>query len=210
MREIKVDARGLSCPAPVIRTMKAMEELTETGVVETEVDNPAAAQNILIMAQNKGFNASHKKEAENHFVVRIEVVPGEDGEPAGRRMPDVSVCGEKGEFGAEKEVVVFGSEFMGSGSYELGAVLAKGFLYTLTQMDKKPYAILFYNSGVKLAVEGQQVEDLKKLEAEGVKIMSCGTCLSFYELNDRLAVGSVSNMYSILETLSEATKVIRP
>ena len=54
------------------------------------------------------------------------------------------------------------------------------------------------------------LEDLKKLEAQGVEILTCGTCLNFYGLTDRLAVGGVTNMYDIVERLATAGKVIKP
>ena len=100
---------------------------------------------------------------------------------------------------------------MGNGDDALGATLMKGFLYAISQLEVLPTAILFYNGGAKLTVEGAvSVEDLKSMEAQGVEILTCGTCLNFYGLTDKLAVGSVTNMYAIVEKLNGATKVIRP
>ena len=87
----------------------------------------------------------------------------------------------------------------------------KGFLFAVTQLDELPKTMLFYNGGATLTTEGSDsLEDLKSLEAQGVEIMTCGTCLDYYGLKEKLAVGTVTNMYSIVETMDQATKVIRP
>ena len=100
---------------------------------------------------------------------------------------------------------------MGEGNDELGKVLIKGFLYAITQLDTLPDTMLFYNGGATLTTEGSDsLEDLKSLEAQGVEIMTCGTCLNYYDLSDKLAVGSITNMYAIVETLSNADKIIKP
>ena len=108
-------------------------------------------------------------------------------------------------------VVAVSSDKMGSGNDELGKVLMKGFLFAVTQLDELPKTMLFYNGGATLTTEGSDsLEDLKSLEAQGVEIMTCGTCLDYYGLKEKLAVGTVTNMYSIVETMDQATKVIRP
>ena len=100
---------------------------------------------------------------------------------------------------------------MGQGDGELGAVLMKGFLFALGQLPELPRTVLFYNGGARLTVEGSDsLEDLRTLEAQGVEILTCGTCLSFYGLTEKLAVGGVTNMYSIVEKLAGASRVIRP
>ena len=108
-------------------------------------------------------------------------------------------------------VVVVSSDRMGSGNDELGKVLIKGFIYAVTQLDKLPKTMLFYNGGATLTCEGSDsLEDLKSLEAQGVNIMTCGTCLDYYGIKEKLAVGSVTNMYVIAETMAGADKIIRP
>ena len=108
-------------------------------------------------------------------------------------------------------VVVIASDRMGEGNDELGKVLIKGFIYAVSQLDTLPKAILFYNGGATLTTEGSDsLKDLKEMEAQGVEILTCGTCLDYYQLKDKLAVGSVTNMYSIVETMAQADKIIRP
>ena len=100
---------------------------------------------------------------------------------------------------------------MGSGNDELGKVLMKGFIYAVSQLDQLPKTILFYNGGATITTEGSaSLEDLKNMEAQGVEIMTCGTCLDYYNLKDKLAVGTVTNMYSIVETMNGAAKILRP
>ena len=100
---------------------------------------------------------------------------------------------------------------MGSGNEELGKVLMKSFLFAVTQLEELPKTMLFYNGGATLTTEeSDSLEDLKNLEAQGVEIMTCGTCLDYYGLKEKLAVGTVTNMYSIVETMEQASKVIRP
>ena len=100
---------------------------------------------------------------------------------------------------------------MGEGNEELGHVLIKGFLFAVTQLDELPKTMLFYNGGAKLTTEGSEsLEDLKSLEAQGVEIMTCGTCLDYYGLKEKLKVGTVTNMYSIVETMNQAGRIIRP
>lgn len=104
-------------------------------------------------------------------------------------------------------MIGIGSDRMGSGSDELGAVLMKSFLYTVSQTEPRPEAILFFNGGVHLTCEGSEaLEDLRALEAAGTAIQSCGMCLDYYSLREKLAVGEVSNMYAIYERLAGADR----
>lgn len=99
----------------------------------------------------------------------------------------------------DNTVVVISSDRMGTGNDELGKVLIKGFIFAVTQLDKLPKTMLFYNGGATLTTEGSDsLEDLKSLEAQGVEIMTCGTCLDYYGLKDKLAVGSVTNSTALL------------
>ena len=100
---------------------------------------------------------------------------------------------------------------MGSGNDELGKVLIKGFIFAVTQLDELPEQMLFYNGGAVLTCEGADtLEDLKNLEAQGVEILTCGTCLDYYGLKEKLQVGSVTNMYAIVEAMNRADKIICP
>jgi selenium metabolism protein YedF len=98
---------------------------------------------------------------------------------------------------------------MGRGDAELGHILIRGFFHTLGEVEPLPDTIIFFNSGVKLVVEDSPVlEDLQNLCGRGIEILACGTCLGHYDLKDKIAVGEVSNMYTIAETMLGAGKVI--
>lgn len=100
---------------------------------------------------------------------------------------------------------------MGTGSDELGTALMKGFVYALCQQDTLPSTVLLYNGGAALSCEGSaSLEDLKSLEAQGVEILTCGTCLNYYGLTEKLRVGQVTNMYVIAEKMMLADCIVRP
>jgi len=107
--------------------------------------------------------------------------------------------------------VFIDGETVGRGSEELGAILMRSFLYTLKELNPLPWRIIFINSGVKLAVEGSPyLTILGELIDMGSEIISCGTCLDYYQIKDKLAVGRISNMYEIATSFLEATNVIKP
>lgn len=192
----EIDARGLDCPKPVIMTKKELDQLSE-GVITTIVDNEVAKENVSKLAKSQGYEHSVENISEEEF--RIHIKKGEG---------DIQVESNKeGEF---KDITIaFGSEFMGGGSEELGKILIKSFVYTLTEVTPYPTKLIFYNGGVHLTCEGSEVlEDLKKLEQEGVEIISCGTCLDFYNKKDKLKVGEISNMYTIYESLKNPANTI--
>ncbi|MEW9080488.1 sulfurtransferase-like selenium metabolism protein YedF [Terrisporobacter glycolicus] len=203
MNIVKVNAIGDNCPIPVVKAKKAIDALTESAIVEVSVDNEIAVQNVTKMVSQKNLESTYEKVSENHFVIKVQC-----GEVAKNKIAEEVVCTVEKE---EKMVVVLSSDKMGEGDEELGKVLIKGFIYAITQLDKYPKAVLLYNSGVKLSAEGSDsIADLKMLEEHGVEILNCGTCLNFYNLQDKLQVGKVTNMYSIVEELAGATNIIRP
>ena len=201
---VTVNAMGDKCPVPVIKTKKALDALTAPETIEVLVDNETAVANVTKMAQSTGAAVTQEKLGEDEYKVTIQALAGEETQTA----PSGAVCDcvPTGD-----TVVVISSDKMGSGNDELGKVLMKGFLFAVTQLDELPKTMLFYNGGATLTTEGSDsLEDLKSLEAQGVEIMTCGTCLDYYGLKEKLAVGTVTNMYSIVETMDQATKVIRP
>lgn len=203
MNIVKVNAIGDNCPIPVVKAKKAIDGLTTSAIVEISVDNEIAVQNVTKMVNQKNLESNWEKIDEKHYIVRVKC-----GEVTESQVSQEVVTTVEKE---EKIVVVLSSDKMGEGDEELGKVLIKGFIYAVTQLDKLPKAVLLYNGGVKLSAEGSDsIEDLKLLEEQGVEILNCGTCLNFYNLQDKLQVGKVTNMYSIVEELASATNVIRP
>ena len=193
---IKVDARGLACPKPVINTKKELEKIAE-GTVVTTVDNTTAKENLLKLAKSLNCEATVIKEEDGE--IEVQIVKGEAAAEVATES-NADIC---------DQVVFISSDRMGSGNDELGKVLIKGFIYTLTETKPYPKAVVLVNGGVTLSTENEAtVENLKKLEEAGVQVLSCGTCLDYYGLKDQLKAGVVSNMYDIVETLKSASNTI--
>lgn len=213
MKKVMVDAMGDTCPIPVVKTKNAIKALTEPGTVEVYVDNEIAVQNLVKMANLKKYPVSSEKLQDGKYRVEMEIPMAgesapEDGEATGEAaaletcIPDA----RRKDF-----VAVISSNEMGVGEPELGKTLLKAFLYALSQQEELPSAILFYNSGIFLTCEDSPaIEDLKSMEAQGVEILSCGTCLNYYGMTEKLQVGSVTNMYTIVEKMSQAARLVKP
>jgi selenium metabolism protein YedF len=189
---IEIDARGLACPLPVVKTKKALEEIAE-GDITVIIERPEGSQNVQRYADSQ--NCSYEvEEKDGLFHIHIHKGKTESAEM------------EK----SSSNVVLVTSDRLGTGSEELGKILMKAFLNTLWDASPRPGKILFMNDGVWLTVEGSEVLDtLHLLENEGVEIYSCGTCLAYYELTEKLDVGMVTNMYETVESLLSSDKVIR-
>lgn len=203
---IQVNAMGDACPIPVVKTKNAIRDLAGAGVVETLVDNEIAVQNLTKMANQKGYGVKSEKLGENQYKVTMTVGEGAQMSEEGEAEVCLAEPGQK-----RKIVVVVSSSQMGEGDEELGKTLMKGFIYALGQQEILPETILFYNGGAALSCEDSPaLEDLKSLEAQGVEILTCGTCLDFYNLKDKLRVGDVTNMYVIVEKMMEAHQIVKP
>lgn len=200
---VKVDAKGLACPMPVIKTKKALESIVE-GTVEVVVDNNVPKENILKFAKSINCKAEVLKNKEGEIVISIEKVKNNKVS-----IPDEDITCDTFDNNIGDEVIAIMSDKMGNGNDELGGVLIKGFLFALTESNPLPKAILFLNGGVELTTKNEAtVEHVKKLEELGVEILSCGTCLDYYGLKEELKVGSITNMYTIVENMKSSSKLI--
>ena len=202
---IEVNAMGDACPIPVVKTLNAMKKLNGTGTVQTLVDNKTAVENLTRLAESKGCAIETEQLGEKEY--RVTITVGE-----GAELPDSAdgICTVPSDR-PDNTVVVVSADHMGEGDEALGKVLLKGFLFALTQQETLPKTILFYNSGAFVTCDGSaSLEDLKKLEEQGVEILTCGTCLNHYGLTEKLQVGSVTNMYVIVEKQMLSTRIIRP
>lgn len=199
-----IDARGMACPLPVVNAKKASEELHPGDTLIVRVDNEIAVQNLRRFAEHKGFAASGEKRGETEYVVTMRI-----GAAAENAEPEETACTvdtrQKG------LLVVLSANTMGTGDEKLGKALMKAFVFALTRQDTLPETVLCYNTGAFLTCEGADtLEDLKLLESEGVTVLTCGTCLDFYGLKEKLAVGGVTNMYDIVERMESARTLVRP
>jgi selenium metabolism protein YedF len=191
-----VDCRGLSCPQPVIETKQALEK---TGKVTIIVDNQTARDNVARFGQSQGGTVAIDEKRDGIYVTIERGTPRQS-----RSKAQSSKTSEHG-----PRVVVIPSDHMGRGEEELGHILIRSFLHALTEVAGRPDKMIFFNTGVKLAVAGSEVlEDLQALEQNGVEILICGTCLDYFSLKDKIAVGEVSNMYTIAETMLAASRLV--
>lgn len=203
---IKINAMGDTCPIPVVKTKNAIKDMEGAGQVEILVDNEIAVQNLTKMAVQKNYSVSSEKLEEQKYRVVMTIGDAQDFEDA--EAPQNEECIPDAR---KNTVVVISSDAMGNGDDELGRVLMKGFIFALTQQDELPSAVLFYNGGARLTCEdAPTLEDLKSLEAQGVEILTCGTCLNHYGLTEKLQVGSITNMYAIVEKMTQASLLVRP
>ena len=205
---VKVNGMGKTCPIPLIETKKAVKSLTSPDTVEVMVDNNMAVKNITRFATDNGYKITTDKISDKEFKLTIEVKEIKSEEE--KKMAETcGTCGATDNTG--NIVVAIGSEKMGCGDEKLGKNLMKAFIYSLSQAEVHPKTILFFNGGAHLTCEGSlSLEDLGNLKELGVKILTCGTCLDFYGLKDKLKIGEVTNMYDIVSTMESASLVIRP
>ena len=189
-----LDCTKLECPMPVI---KAKQELEKDGemLLEVLVDNEIAVQNLTKLATSMGFKSSSKTQGDN-FTVSIEKTS----------TPSLNQAANDVIMADARQTVLIKSCFLGVGDEALGNTLMKAFIFTLTQSKPLPKKVMFLNSGVKLTTENEEtIKNLQVLENEGTEIVSCGTCLDFYNLKDKLKVGSVGNMYDIVDSLNQTS-----
>lgn len=194
----ELDCRKLNCPQPVINTKKALEAGQEN--VRVIVDSVVSRDNVRRFVQSQGHKVEIEDRGGGIFALNITRNPEAGEKPAGAAA--VPTTGG---------VVVFiTTDQLGVGDERLGQILMKAFLNTLHDSEPKPEKIIFINNGVKLTTEGSEVLDsLDALTKDGVQIVSCGTCLNYYGIVDKLKYGIVGNMYDIVNSLLEAGKVIK-
>ncbi len=186
-----IDASGWQCPKPIIEAKKALKEI-DSGAIKIITDNTTALNNLLGFAKSSGYKASHE-ENNGRYYITIEKALSCDCSA----MP------------LDKAVIVIKTNILGQGSDELGLSLMKSYIFALTELEKKPETLIFMNSGVFLTTQGSPVcESLELLEAAGVEILSCGTCLDFFNLSDKLLFGRAGNMYTFAEKMSQASNTL--
>ncbi len=192
-----IDCRGLACPEPVVVTKRALEGLWE-GELTVIVDDPISCENVKRFVAGQGCSVN-VEEHSDEFHIHVRKSGGQEVEGVARPRE-------------EREVILYlNSSFIGIGDDALGSVLMRAFTKTILEADTRPSKVIHINAGVRLAAEGSDVlETLKDLSKKGVEILSCGTCVDFYGLKEKLRVGKITNMYEIVRLLQSADRVIRP
>lgn len=191
MTKETLDCRGLSCPQPVVETKKKLSQM-QKGTLNVLVDNETAKNNLLKLAGSMDLAAVARKE---HGVFAVTVLL--DEKKSGNEEDN------------DKKTFMITADTMGRGDDELGRLLMKSFFYALAESDRLPQSVSLVNSAVNLACDGSPaLESLEKLVSRGVAVYSCGLCLDYYHVKDKLRVGEVTNMYAIVEQLTMGHAVI--
>jgi selenium metabolism protein YedF len=194
----KIDARGLSCPAPVLET-KAAVESRHPKQIEVLVDNEPARQNVARFLASQGYQTQLDQNGEGYTVI------GTGGDSAPASTPVETLATGAG----AKIMVMVAADRMGSGDDVLGAKLMINFIKTLKEMGDELWRLVFVNSGVKLTItDAGTLADLKEMEAAGLTILVCGTCLDHFALLEKKQVGQTTNMLDIVTAMQLADKVI--
>jgi selenium metabolism protein YedF len=204
---LRIDARGLACPHPVLRTKEVLDS-DHVGGFMVLVDNPAAKENVCRFVRSRGCNTETTELSQNSFQVFV----GRRSDVGDQGVSTCPVSVEADWCPQESQIVVYvGTSCMGKGDEELGRKLMRGFLRTWIDVDPVPWRMIFINSGVELTVTDEEAVDaLGMLQHKGVEILSCGTCLQHFGYENELKVGRTTNMYEVVESLRAASKVISP
>lgn len=188
-----IDCKGLKCPQPVINTKKYFDSIEE-GQATIVVDNEVSKNNVSKFSESNGFKRE-VEEKDGLYYISIS--------------KEKSSC-EQMNFNEKKLTIVVTNDKLGLGDDRLGITLMKSYFYALSESDTLPSDLLFLNAGVKLTTEGSDcLDSIKKLQERGVNILSCGTCLDFYNLKEKLVIGEITNMYTIIEKMNSADKTIK-
>lgn len=202
---IKINAIGDTCPIPVVKTINAIKSLKKAEDICVSVDNSVAVENLKRLATSKDFKVEEKQLSEKEYevIIHSDVVTEIDSD---KIIENCNFSSPK-----KKTVVVIASNKMGCGDEKLGKTLIKGFIFSLSQQDNLPTTIIFYNSGAYISAEdSESFEDLKTLENKGVEILTCGTCADFYGIKEKIKVGTITNMYTIVEKCTSADLIVKP
>ncbi len=198
--EKTIDARNLACPQPVIIAKKALEDSDTVMVI---VNSRSSIENVTRMAMAADCDVIRDDRSDGTYLaIRRRKAPGK------ALMEYPISCADAASPGPT--VTVFHGGTMGRGDDALGTVLMKSLLHTMAETGPFPDVMIFFNSAVKLAVTGSEVlDDLKSLEARGVTILVCGTCLDFFGLSDSLSAGRISNMYEIKDAMFSSGRLVQ-
>lgn len=203
MKTKEVDARGLACPQPVLLAKQALDECTG-GEIVVQVDSENARDNVSRLAASRGCRVSAEPDA-GGFRVVINKQAGAQA-PSGAREPD---CREASATGADEVVYLLDADYIGS-NMELGKVLVNGFLNAALSLPHTRCTIVLISNAVRLATKGSYALDvLSKLCTKGYRILICGTCLDFFKIRDDVQIGTISNALEIMQTMTEAEKVVK-
>ncbi len=196
-----IDARGLGCPKPVVMAEEEISKIGE-GIVEILVDNEAAVKNLSRFASKNSLYVETEK-VDNYWKVRLV-----KGYPCEVESSELGVKSSELREEEKDILLIVGTDALGK-EEGLGKVLMKGFFETIKVTKEIPHTIFFLNTGIKLTtIETDIIPILKDIEAMGVEIYSCGTCLKHYNLESELKVGYRGTTNHIVEGIKDFKKTV--
>ena len=191
---IHINAMGKLCPEPVIMTKAEIEKGTQD--ITVSVDNDIAVSNVTRLLNSKGYS------------VTLDRIPGsQERRLTATRAESCEVAPEAPR--DELLAILVAHDVLGGNDKELGEVLMKAFLGCISKLSRRPAVMAFMNEGVKLVLpESSACEYIKELEKAGTKILVCGTCTTHFNITDKVAVGTISNMFEIMEMVTGADNTL--
>lgn len=190
-----IDARNLSCPQPVMLAAEALNNADEIVVI---VNSTGGKENVSRFGKSQGCRVDVEQKPDGTYITLAKAKVEAAAQPVNTAKSAINL------------VLFIGSDTIGRGEdQQLGSLLMEKFLHTVGGLPQKPDYILMINNGVKLIVEGSPVlGELGQLEAQGIDILACGTCLQRFKLSEKIKVGKITDMYTIAETMFKAGKVV--
>jgi selenium metabolism protein YedF len=201
-----VDTKGQACPAPIIATRKALREAHDGETIVVLTDNQTSLTNLTRFLKDNKVRFLVDG-ANGDWTITIT---GKDNDV---EMTDAEAyCAvDIPHFSMGDFVIAFTSDKMGEGSEELGHLLLTNFIKAVKDLDELPSKMVFYNKGVELGKDDSPVIDLlRELEKMGVKLYLCATCAKYYSIEEKISIGSLSNMFEIVQIMASAGNVIKP
>lgn len=202
MKSMTVDARGQLCPQPLILTKKALTESTAGQQISVLIDNETSVENVERFLSDNGIAVARSTEGAVHtlFLTTPDTPLSRPDAENYCAIPTVKT-----------HVYCFTNNRMGHGDDDLGEILVKACINTIKETSPLPTALVFYNAGILLVTDDSPVcGSLVHLQNLGVQILVCGTCAEFFGKKEVIHTGTISNMYTILETLAAAGHIIYP
>jgi selenium metabolism protein YedF len=201
-----IDTTGQQCPAPLIATKRALKEAKAGDSLKVITDNLTAYNNISrFLKDNKtGFSFEELNGIWTLTITKTnpDIAATNPEEYCTAEVPHLS----KGDF-----IITFASDKMGDGNEELGHLLMNNFIKAIKDLDVLPGKMVFYNKGVTLgAVDSPVIDQLKEIEKMGVTLLLCATCVKFYSLEEKIKIGTLSNMFEIAQVMSSASNIVKP
>jgi selenium metabolism protein YedF len=201
-----VDTKGQPCPGPLIAARRALKEVAVAESFMVITDNQTSFDNLArFLKDNKtGFSV---EVGDGEWTLTITKSAGEVSQTRAEDYCTTNVPHfSKGNF-----IVVFTSDKMGDGDDELGHLLIANFIKAIKDLDVLPGKIVFYNKGVTLGSNDSPVVDhLKELESMGIEMLFCATCVKYYSLEEKIGLGTLSNMFVIAQTMASAGNIVKP